>query len=232
MEKKYNVLGEVVPDDDVYAAFNKFIFSNDVRVIGKLLQRFMFFQKIRHMPGDIVELGVFKGSGLATWSKFIELTSTYSNRKVLGFDLFDAGNKVMDGFEHGDKMQIVYDRVSHADLSVEKVESSLKGMNLAIDRHILIKGDVIHTTKQFATENPGARISLLYIDVDLCEPTYHGLKNLWDKIVPGGYIVFDEYEYHKFDESNGVDKFLKEFGIPYKIRTTDSLGPTAYMIKE
>ena len=38
MEKKYNVLGEVVPDDDVYAAFNKFIFSNDVRVIGKLLR--------------------------------------------------------------------------------------------------------------------------------------------------------------------------------------------------
>jgi len=137
----------------VYAAFNKFIFSNDVRIIGKLLQRFMFFQKIRDVPGDIVELGVFKGSGIASWSKFIELTGTYSNRKVIGLDLFDAENKVMDEFENGDKMQIVYDRVYPTDLTIEKVESNLKVMNIAINRHILIKGDVIHTTNQTASIN-------------------------------------------------------------------------------
>ena len=137
----------------MYAAFNKFIFSNDVRIIGKLLQRFMFFQKIRDVPGDIVELGVFKGSGIASWSKFIELTGTYSNRKVIGLDLFDAENKVMDEFENGDKMQIVYDRVYPTDLTIEKVESNLKVMNIAINRHILIKGDVIHTTNQTASIN-------------------------------------------------------------------------------
>jgi hypothetical protein len=232
MDKKYDEFGEVIPEDCVYDAFNKFIFSNDVRVIGKLFQRYKFFNKIKHLPGDIVELGVFKGSGLATWCKIIELIDTYSTRKVIGFDLFNPDNTIMEGFEHGDKMQIVYDRVVHSDLSIENVKTNLQSMKLAVNRHILVKGDIIHTTKKFVADNPGARISLLYIDVDLGEPTYHGLKNLWHKIIPGGYIIFDEYDCHKFDESNGVDKFLKEFGIPYNIRTTGSLGPTAYMIKE
>ena len=75
----------------------------------------------------------------------------------------------------------------------------------------LEKGDVEFILPSFLKNNPGLRISLIYIDVDLERPTYHALKNLWDRLLPGGVIVFDEYEYHKFSESNGVDKFLKEF---------------------
>jgi hypothetical protein len=232
MARKYDTFGEVVPDEDVYSAFNKFIFSNDVRVIGKLIQRYNFFKRVKDLPGDIVELGVFKGSGMASWSKFIELECTYSNKKVIGFDLFDVGNSAMNEFENGTAMKAVYDRVQPSDLSLESVKQNLDNMCLTLNRNILVKGDIVHTTKQFRINNPGLRISLLYIDVDLCEPTYAGLKNLWDKIIPGGIIVFDEYEYHKFDESNGVDKFLKEFDIKYKIVSTGALGPTAYMIKE
>ena len=228
----YNEINQVISDDDLYSAFNKFIFSNDVRVIGKLLQRYKFFEKIIDLPGDIVELGVFKGSGIATWIKFIELNCTYSNKRVIGFDLFDAHNTIIENYENGDKMQIVYKRVDKDDLSLESVENNLNKLASSTKKHILVKGDVVETTKDFTKNNPGLRIALLYIDVDLCEPTYHGLKNLWNHIIPGGYIVFDEYEFHKFDESNGVDKFLKEFNIPYNIKSTNALGPTAYMIKK
>ena len=41
--------------------------------MGKMLHRFEFFLKTKHLPGDIVEIGVFKGSGIATWLKFIEI---------------------------------------------------------------------------------------------------------------------------------------------------------------
>jgi hypothetical protein len=51
-----------MPSEDAYLAFNKFIFSTDVKLIGKLLHRFRFFQDTIHLPGDIVEIGVFKGS--------------------------------------------------------------------------------------------------------------------------------------------------------------------------
>jgi len=217
---KYKIddLNQIIPDTDIYKSFNNFIFSNDIRIIGKLLERYKFFQKIKDMPGDIVELGVFKGSGIATWCKFLELNCTYSNKKVIGFDLFNGNNNIIDNYDNGDKMKIVYNRVNSEELSLNNVENNLNNMELSFKKYMLIEGDIVETTKNFIKDNPGLRIALLYIDVDLCEPTYHGLKNLWNNILPGGYIVFDEYEFHKFDESNGVDKFLKEFNIPYEIK--------------
>jgi hypothetical protein len=73
---------------------------------------------------------------------------------------------------------------------------------------------------------------LLYIDVDLAEPTYHGLKNLWNHIIEGGIILFDEYQYHKFDESNGVDRFIKELNLTEKVFSTNWIAPDCYMIKK
>ena len=191
-----------------------------------------FLKKIKDLPGDIVELGVFKGSGIATWCKFLELNCTYSNKRVIGFDLFDANNNTIDNYENGDKMKYIYNRVDENELSLENIETNLNKLQLSTKKYILVKGDIVKTTKNFSKENPGLRIALLYIDVDLCEPTYHGLKNLWNHIIPGGYIIFDEYEYHKFDESNGVDKFLKEFNIVYNLESTNALAPSAYMIKK
>ena len=39
------------------------------------------------------------------------------------------------------------------------------------------------------------------MDLDLGEPTYNVLKILWKKVVKNGFVVFDEYAYHKWDES-------------------------------
>jgi hypothetical protein len=50
--------------------------------------------------------------------------------------------------------------------------------------------------------------------------------------VPGGYIIFDEYEYHRFNECSGVEKFLKEKNIEYTIETTNFFLPSAFMIKK
>ena len=38
------------------------------------------------VPGDVVELGVFKGSGVAAWLKLNGISSS-NNKKVFGFDL-------------------------------------------------------------------------------------------------------------------------------------------------
>ena len=203
----YNKNKKNMPSDAVYKAFNEFIFSNDIKVLGKMLYRYKFYDKVSNLPGDIVELGVFKGSGVSTFVKFIEIFHPNSNKKVIGFDLFDSKNDTIEKYKNGDKMKIVYDRVDDDDLSLKSVLNNLNNTNIDDSKYILVKGDVSKTTKEFVTENPGFRISLLYIDLDLDEPCYHSLNNLWDRILPGGIIVFDEYEYHKFDESVGVDRF-------------------------
>jgi hypothetical protein len=88
-------------------------------------------------------------------------------------------------------------------------------------KYILVEGDIEYTLPKFLEENPGFRISMLYIDVDIERSTYNGLKYLWNRILPGGVILFDEYEYHKFSESSGVDKFLHERKIAYEIKSTN-----------
>jgi hypothetical protein len=93
----------------------------------------------------------------------------------------------------------------------------------------LISGDVSKTTADFVYKRPGAKISLLYLDVDLEKPTYDAMKNLWDRVSNGGIIVLDEYGYHQWSESLGVDRFCKEYDI--NIISLDFSAPTAYIKK-
>ncbi len=224
-----------MPSDDVYSSFNSFIFSKDIKLMGKLLHRFQFFQKVAHLPGDIVEVGVFKGSGIATFTKFVEIFYPNSNKKIIGFDIFDDNDKeqilTKDGEFDKKQMELVYSKVDPNDLSLQAVQKRLDSMGLD-KKYMLIKGDVEQTLQTFVKENPGFRTSLIYIDVDLERPTYHSLKNLWDRLLPGGIVVFDEYEYHKFSESTGVEKFLKELNMDYTVESTQWFAPTAFLVKK
>ena len=67
------------------------------------------------------------------------------------------------------------------------------------------------------------------MDLDLEEPTYKTLCNLWDKVSKGGVIIFDEYGYHKWSESKGVDRFIEEKGL--EIISLDYYCPTAFIKK-
>jgi hypothetical protein len=93
----------------------------------------------------------------------------------------------------------------------------------------LIEGDISITSKQFSQNNPGFKISLMYMDLDLEVPTYNTLVNLWDNVTKGGIIVFDEYGYHKWSESKGVDQFIEEKNI--EIKSLNFMCPTAYIKK-
>jgi hypothetical protein len=105
--------------------------------------------------------------------------------------------------------------------------------------HFLNNSEVIEKFKKefqviaynsFSENNPGFRIKLLYMDLDLGKPTLLVLQNLWKHVVIGGIVVFDEYAYHVWDESVGVDTFLKTIHN-YSIFKTNVLAPTMCIIK-
>ena len=89
LENIYNNNTKNISSDNNYLSFNDFIFSNDIKILGKLLHRYDYFNKVKDLPGDIVELGVFKGSGIATFSKFLEIYCPNSNKKIIGFDAYN-----------------------------------------------------------------------------------------------------------------------------------------------
>lgn len=194
------------------------------------------------IPGDIVEVGVFKGTGICQLLKLREIFIPASNKKIIGFDLFSKANEYEDSLDEEDKKLSEYFKNSNVSMEngikKEDVEYFVNNMKLTNNRMgfntnicELIEGNVSDTIVEYIEKNPGFRISYLYLDLDIDEPTYISLKLLYDRIVRGGIIVFDEYACEKWTESNAVDRFLKEHP-ELKIETISwSRTPTAYIKK-
>lgn len=215
---------------EIYDAFNSFIISKDRNVFFKLATKVELYQRIRDLPGDIVECGVFKGTGMLLWLKLVELYNSNSIRKVIGFDHFNP--PFVASLKPCDKtpMKEVLDRAKTTDLSLEAVSQSISNRaGIPSNKFILVKGDVSESSLEFIKNNVGFRIALLYLDLDVEEPTYNALSAFWELILPRGLVVFDEYAYHIWSESNAVDRFIKEKGVQLYI--INSPAPTAYIIK-
>jgi len=214
----------------VFESYNNLLFSDDVRVFQKMTKRIELYMMIKDLVGDICEVGVFKGAGMALWLKLFKLYEPNSISKANGFDFFspeltlqslDGPNKTL--------MTDVINRSDNNSLSISSIKTKLDVV--FENRFNLISGDVVKTTKSFTDDNPGLKIKLLYMDIDVGEPTYIALTNLWKHVTIGGIIVFDEYAYHKWDESVGVDKFLEDIKGKYEQYPTNIATPTLFIKK-
>jgi hypothetical protein len=214
----------------VYDSYNNLLFSADTRVFNKMMKKSELYLKVKDLAGDILEFGVFKGAGIALFLNLKIMYEPNSLMKVIGFDYFNS-DKLTNSLDGLNKtmMAAVLNRAPNEELLIENVKKRLSNFNK--DNYKLIEGDAVVTSIQYNIENPGARIKLLYMDIDLGEPTYKILKTLWNKLVKNGIVVFDEYAYHKWDESDGVDKFLKEIEGQYTFFDTKIGSPTSYIIK-
>jgi hypothetical protein len=219
-------------DQKLYNGFNDFIMSSDLKIFGKFLARTLLFQQVKDIPGDIVECGVFKGSGLFTFLKLKRYFCPNTYKKVIGFDFFDS-KKLTESLSAQDKqtMTLLFEKrnFSH-DVSYKTfLEKKFVECGFLDHEFELIQGDISKSVLSFVESRPGAKISLLYLDLDLEIPTYDTLNSLWDRVSSGGIVVFDEYAYHNWSESIGVDKFFKDKNV--KIKSLDFVAPSAYVIK-
>ena len=76
-----------------------------------------------------------------------------------------------------------------------------------------VKGDVFSTVPEFLEEHPSARISMLHLDMDVKEPTEFVMSALFDRLVPGGVIMIDDYIAVE-GATSVVDEFGKRTGLP------------------
>lgn len=232
----YNTTSNIQTNQSMYDNFNSFMFSDDRNVFNKLVSKLEFYNMTRHLHGDIVECGVFKGSGLMAWLKILDLYEPRSIKKVMGFDFFNP--EFVDDLEKDidrETMQQVFSRdpkLNPNDVSLEGITAKILSAGIDETKFELIQGNVCNTTKEIVDTRPGFRISILYLDMDLDEPTYEALTNLWDRVVPGGVVVFDEHAYHAWSEADAVDRFVRERAAEgVYLHRTNIKAPTAYIIK-
>ena len=222
----------VSTSDKIYSGFNDFILSPDTKVFGKMLARFLLLNRVKNIPGDIVECGVFKGTGIFTFLKLKRYLCPNSHKKVVGFDFFNS-NELVNGLSGVDKkyMQKLFDdrKWSSDEAYFNYLNELIKQSGFLPHEYELVKGDISQTSHDYVSNNIGFKISMLYLDLDIAQPTYDTLKAFWDRVSRGGVVVFDEYAYHKWSESNGVDDFFKHQNVT--IKSLNYICPSAYVIK-
>ena len=184
---------------------NGFYLTCEKSRIGKFLNHLEIYKQIIHLPGDVLEFGVYKGASISRLLAFRDLLENESSRKIIGFDIF---GKFPDNLSLEKDKNFVEEFEKNGGFGIDKDE--LENL-LTLKNHTnfkLIKGDILETLPQYLLENPHLKISLLHIDVDVYEPSKKILELLWDRIVPGGILMLDDYGTVE-GETKAVDDFFK-----------------------
>lgn len=167
------------------------------QAIAKFLTKYEIFKRILTVNGSIVECGVLHGAGLLAWAKLSSIFEPANHvRKVIGFDTFGgfpsvAGEDTQTGTFNDLKKGGLTG--SHLDNVLEAV--SVYDLNRPIS-HIpkveLVQGDLCKTAPAYLENNPHLVVSLLYLDLDLYEPTRKAIEVFLPRMPKGAVIAFDE----------------------------------------
>ena len=206
------------------------------------LKRFLahneMFLKTLEVPGDIAELGVFRGQGLMTWANFLDSYCISDRTKIVyGFDNWKGFVSISreDGadidelqkFEGGFSPEAYYDELKDA----IKIFDSDRFIPWK-DRVKLVEGNIMETVPKFVDENPGVRFSLIHFDCDLYEPTKTALEYFWPRLSKGGICLFDEYAIKDWPgETKAVDEFFADKDVQIKKLQWNNV-PAGYIVKE
>ncbi|MDH5603671.1 MAG: TylF/MycF family methyltransferase [Cyclobacteriaceae bacterium] len=191
---------------------------------GKFLAHYELYKRITDLPGHIVECGVFKGNSLFRFASFRDIVETTYSRKIIGFDVF--GDFPATQFNDDKKyLEKFISAAGSKSITVEELRRVLEYKN--IENVELVKGDITATVPQYCKENAHLKIALLHLDVDIYEPAVTILENLFDKVVKGGVIMFDDYGTFP-GETKAVDDFFKD----YKVQKLPISHIPSYIIKE
>lgn len=204
---------------------NGFYLTAQITRMSNILSHYELYKKIVELPGDIVELGVYKGGSFFQFAAFRELLENEKSRKLIGFDMFSEFPKTHNEGDNAFREKWIKE-TSNSFLTKEELQESLQNRN--IGNLELIQGDVAETIPYYLRTHPYMKIALLHIDVDIYEPTVIGLRYLYDYVTPGGIIVLDDYGIA--GETKAVDEFVKDKNIIIR-RLTISQHKPSYIQK-
>lgn len=155
----------------------------------------------RDIPGEIAELGVYRGD----FTKLI--SDLFPERKLYLFDTFEGFNEKDVTLEESNKLSNA--KIGH--LGDTNVDIVLRKLNRKTNENVIIrKGYFPETTKGL----PEDRFAFVSIDVDLYQPTYEGLCYFYKRLSKGGYIIIHDYN---FEYYSGVKKAVREFSDEYRV---------------
>ena len=166
------------------------------------------------IPGDFVECGVWRGGSILTMIETLKLINV-SDRKIQLFDTFSSDdifatkNAVTEDEPFQGSLKEIKESAG-IDFSVdlEDVKRVMRETNYPPQNVIFNIGRVEDTITNASIDS----ISLLRLDTDWYDSTKFQLEELYDKVVPNGIVIFDDYGFWK-GHKKAADEFLLKNNI-------------------
>jgi hypothetical protein len=160
--------------------FELWISGNKTNNCGDIARFYAIYQNVSHVlsenvPGDIVELGVYKGNSAA----ILATLARESGRQTYLFDTFSGfDSRDLLGIDAGQPVQFV-------DTALAAVESLVGTESVTY-----VKGFFPQSIVQI--EMP-TQIAVAHIDCDLYEPMKAGLEVFYPRIASSGLLILHDY---------------------------------------
>ncbi|MER7175883.1 TylF/MycF/NovP-related O-methyltransferase [Streptomyces mesophilus] len=169
---------------------------------------------VKHdIPGDIVECGVWRGGSMQACAKTL-LHCGVTDRDLYLFDTYEGMTEPTeedlrrDGKSAADLLAVQgKDRPIWAVATLDDVKSGFENVPYPAERVHYVQGKVEDTVPGQAPE----QIAILRLDTDWYASTKHELDHLYERLVPGGVLLIDDYGYWQ-GSRQAVDEFLEETG--------------------
>jgi hypothetical protein len=169
------------------------------------------------VPGDFIECGVWRGGSVVFMCGLLE-----------AYEVPDRRVWVADSFEGVPPPSAAPDVALGLDLSREKC------LMLAVDAETVMRAFEVHGLwnarvqllpgwfKETLPRAPIEQLALLRLDGDIYESTMDALVALYDRLVPGGFVIIDDFFIPTCRQA--VEEFRAARGIHEPIVTIDWAG--------
>lgn len=197
------------------------------------------YEKIRNIPGDVVECGLGEGNTFSMLAYLVgsedqppARNSAFSvgspARKLWGFDSFEGWPEPVEHDESPRHPQKGEWRVSEQEVR-DRLERSRVIQDFPSLQIVIVPGFFKDTLLQFPILNRS--IAFLHIDCDLYVGYRDVLTALFPRVAKGGIVLFDEYkefpplpeyDYGRIEKWPGATRAIDEYfagSTPYTIQS-------------
>ncbi|HUU17386.1 MAG TPA: class I SAM-dependent methyltransferase [Sedimentisphaerales bacterium] len=169
---------------------------------------FRYLSQTVSLPGDVIEIGVYKGGSLYRMAKYIQQhhSKDFKGKKVIGIDTFEGHpyhNPEVDPSHH------FTGRFS--DASFEEVIEALAPLRFVK----VLKGECMEVFTKLPADQ---QFCFAHIDADIAQSAVASIMHIFPRLSPGGVIVFDEYQGY------GQEAFINEYFADKEVRLLPRTG--------
>ncbi|WHZ15932.1 MAG: Macrocin O-methyltransferase [Nitrospira sp.] len=169
------------------------------------------------VPGDLIETGVWRG-GACILMRAVLYAHGIENRRVWIADSFEGLPRPDVTRYPADEHDKFY---TYQDLAV-----SMDEVKHNFEKYGLLDNQLVFLNGWFKDTLPTAPIdslAILRLDGDMYESTILALRNLYERLSIGGYVIVDDYHVVQGCKM-AIDEFIAKKGLTPEVKEIDGVG--------